>query len=104
MFATVRRYQNVDESRIPEITKKVDQSLMPRLSKLPGFGGYYLVESDKGALTSFSLFDTSAQADESSRVAAKWLTDEHLDAILPDAPKVTAGTVLAHTTNAAILA
>jgi hypothetical protein len=104
MFATVRRYQNVDESRIPEITKKVDQSLMPRLSRLPGFGGYYLIESDKGILTSFSLFETSTQAEESSRVAAKWLKDEHLDAIVPEAPKVTTGTVLVHTTNTAILA
>ncbi|MDX6378144.1 MAG: hypothetical protein QOE98_2447 [Gaiellaceae bacterium] len=104
MFATVRRYQSVDESRTPEITKKVDQTLMPRLSQLPGFGGYYLIESDKGVLTSFSLFETSAQADESGRVAAKWLKDEHLEAIVPEAPKVTGGTVLAHTTNTAILA
>ena len=104
MFATVRRYQSVDETRIAEIATKVDHTLMPRLSKLPGFGGYYLIESDKGVLTSFSLFETSAQADESGRVAAKWLKDEHLDAIVPDAPKVTTGTVLAHTTNTAILA
>jgi hypothetical protein len=104
MYATVRRYQSVDESRTPEITKKVDQSLMPRLSKLPGFGGYYLIESDKGILTSFSLFETSAQADESGRIAAKWLKDEHLDAIVPDAPKVTAGTVRAHTTRTPVLA
>jgi hypothetical protein len=103
MFATLRRYQSVDESRIAEITTKVDQTLMPRLSKLPGFGGYYLIESDKGVLTSFSLFETSAQADESSRVAAKWLKDEHLDAIVPDAPKVTTGTVLAHTTRTPVL-
>ena len=99
MFATVRRYQRVDESRIAEITTKVDHTLMPQLSKLPGFSGYYLIESEKGVLTSFSLFETSAQADESGRIAAKWLKDEKLDAIVPDAPNVTTGTVLAHSTR-----
>ena len=104
MHAAVRRYDGIDASRTAEIAKKVDQSLMPRLSKLPGFHGYYLIESDKGVLTSFGLFDTSSQADESSRVAAKWLQDEKLDAAFPNPPKVTAGTVIAHTTNVPVLA
>ena len=104
MHAAVRRYDGIDESRTAEITKKVDQSLMPRLSKLPGFNGYYLIESDKGVLTSVGLFETSAQADESSRVAAKWLHDEKLDTAFPNPPKVTAGAVIAHTTNVPVLA
>ena len=40
MHATVRRYEGVDESRTDELTKKLDESLLPRLSKLPGFEGY----------------------------------------------------------------
>ena len=104
MFATIRRYEGVDQSRTAEISRRVDESLMPRLTKLPGFGGYYLMDSGKGIVTSFTMFETSAQAEESSRVAAKWLKDEKLDGAIPNAPKVTAGEVLAHSKQTPVLA
>ena len=36
MHATVRRYEGVDTSRTDELTKKVNENLIPKLSKLPG--------------------------------------------------------------------
>ena len=44
MYATVRRYEGIDKARTDELTKKVGESLMPRMSKLPGFGGFFLIE------------------------------------------------------------
>jgi hypothetical protein len=41
MYATVRRYEGIDASHKDELTKKVGESLAPRLSKLPGFSGYF---------------------------------------------------------------
>ena len=70
MHATLRRYEGVDRERTDELTEKVTDSLMPRLSELPGFNGYYLIEAGEGVITSISLFETSAQADESTRVAS----------------------------------
>jgi hypothetical protein len=99
MYATVRRYEGVDESRIDELTKKVGESLLLRLSKLPGFGSYYLIESDNGVMSSIGFFDTSAHADESTRVAATWLREERLETALPNPPKITGGEVIAHKTN-----
>jgi hypothetical protein len=96
MHATVRRYEGSDQSKKDELTRKVGESLMPRLSKLPGFNGYYLIESGNGVFTSVGLFDSSAQGDESTRVAANWVRDENLETILPNPPKVTAGEVIAH--------
>jgi hypothetical protein len=105
MFATVRRYEGVDASRTDELSKKVNESLMPRLSKLPGFGGYYLIEAGNGVMTSVSLFETAAQADESSHLVFGWVQDEELDKALPNAPKITTGEVIAHhTTNRAMAA
>jgi len=46
-------------------------------------------------LTSISLFETSAQADESTRVASTWVKDENLDSALPNPPKITFGEVVA---------
>jgi hypothetical protein len=99
MHATVRRYEGVDQSRTDELTKKVGDSLLPRLSKLPGFEGYYVIEVDKGVMSSIDFFDTSAQADESNRVAAAWLREENLDAALPNPPKITGGEVIVHKAN-----
>jgi hypothetical protein len=99
MHATIRRYESVDQNRETELTKKVNESLMPRLSKLPGFGGYYLIEAKDGVMTSINLFDTSAHAEESTRVSADWIREEKLEAALPNPPKVTLGEVVAFKTN-----
>jgi hypothetical protein len=95
MHATVRRYDGVDESRTDELKQKVNETLLPRLSKLPGFDGYFLIEAGKGVMTSISLFDESAQADESTRVASSWVRDEKLENALPNPPKITLGEVIA---------
>jgi hypothetical protein len=104
MHATVRRYEGVDKSRTDELAKKVDESLMPRLSKLPGFEGYYLIETGDGVMSSIGLFETSAQADESSRVAATWVREEKLETALPNPPKITGGKVIVHKTNGIVRA
>ena len=104
MHATVRRYEGIDQTKKDELTRKVAESLMPTLSKLPGFHGYYLIEAGNGVFTSVGLFDTSAEGDESTRVAASWVRDEKLETILPNPPKVTAGEVIAHKTNGAFKA
>jgi hypothetical protein len=101
MYATVRRYEGVDKDRVDEVTKKFGESLAPRMSKLPGFDGFFLIEAGEGVMTSIGLFDTSEQAHESTRVAATWIRDEKLENALPNTPKITAGEVVVHETNGA---
>ena len=96
MHATIRRYEGVDQNRIAELTGKVNESLVPKLSKLEGFKGYYLIEAGNGVLSSLGLFETSAQADESTRVVSTWITDEKLESAFPSPPVVTSGKVMAH--------
>ena len=76
MYATVRRYEGIDKGRADEVTKKVGEKLVPRMSKLPGFDGYFLIEAGEGVMTSISLFETADQAHESTRVAATWIREE----------------------------
>jgi hypothetical protein len=104
MHATVRRYEGVDASRTDELTTKISEKLIPRLSELPGFDSYYLIEAGNGVMTSISLFDTSAHADESTQLAAGWVRDEQLEAALPNPPKITFGEVIAHKTNVLAMA
>jgi hypothetical protein len=95
MHATIRRYEGVDQNRTVELTGKVNETLVPKLSKLPGFKGYYLIEAGDGVLSSLGLFETREQADESSKVAAGWLRDEKLETAFPNAPMITSGQIVA---------
>ena len=96
MHATIRRYDGVDQNRKDELTRKVNETLVPKLSKLPGFAGYYLIEAGDGVFSSLGLFETLEQGKESSNVVATWIRDEKLDTMIPNAPKITMGKVVAH--------
>jgi hypothetical protein len=99
VHATIRRYEGIDQRRTDELVKNVGEKLLPRLSEMPGFKSYHLIEADKGVMSSIDFFDTSAQADESTRVAATWVHEEKLDTALPNPPKVTGGEVIVEKTN-----
>jgi hypothetical protein len=99
MHVTIRRYEGIDRNRTDELVKKVDESLIPTLSKMPGFNGYYLIKAQDGAMSSFGFFDTSAQADDSNRVAATWVRDEGLETALPNPPQIMDGEVLVYRTT-----
>ena len=99
MHATIRRYESIDQSRKSELIKMVDERLLPKLSELPGFNGYSLVDAGDGVVTSVGFFDTAAQADESTRIAAGWLREQKLETALPNAPKLTSGDVVVHKTR-----
>ena len=95
MHATIRRYEGVDPERTVELTKKVNETLVPQLRKLQGFKGYYLIEAGNGVFSSLGLFEAPEQIDESPRVASSWVTDEKLEGMLPNPPKITSGKIVA---------
>lgn len=95
MHATIRRYDGVDQNRIVELTDKVNETLVPKLSKMEGFKGYYLIDGGSGVFSSLGLFETADQADESTKFVATWIRDEGLQSVLPNQPKITSGKVMA---------
>jgi hypothetical protein len=96
MFATIRRYDGVDQNRTTELTAKVNETLVPKLSKLPGFAGYYLIDAGNGVFSSLGLFETPEQGMESTKLVTTWIREEKLDTILPNEPKITSGKIDAH--------
>ena len=103
MHATIRRYDGVDPNRTAELTDKVNKSLVPELRKLPGFMGYYLIETDNGAVfSSLGLFETSEQGEESTKVVASWIREQKFDSLLPNAPKITGGQVVVHSNGVSV--
>jgi hypothetical protein len=94
----------VDQSRSAELTRKVNETLVPKLEKLPGFAGYWLIEADNGVFSSLSLFETPEQSKESTNVVASWIRDEKLDTMIPNEPKVTSGKVVVHSDRVLVAA
>ena len=104
MHAIIRRYEGVDQNRATELTSKVNETLVPKLNKLPGFAGYYLIEAGHGVFSSLSLFETREQALESTKFVAAWIREEKLDTLLPNEPKITSGQVVAHSDRVLVAA
>jgi hypothetical protein len=102
MHATIRRYEGVDQTRTAELTRKVNETLVPKLSKLQGFKGYYVIESPNGVLSSLGLFENSEQVEESTKLAAGWVRDEKLDTAFPNPPQITSGKILVDSNRAAV--
>ena len=102
MHATIRRYDGVDQNRAVELTTKVNETLVPKLSKLPGFKGYYLIEADNGVFSSLNLFDTPEQSKESTKFVATWIREENLNTILPNEPKITSGRIVAQSNGVTV--
>ena len=104
MFATIRRYDGVDQNRSAELTRNVNQTLVPKLEKLSGFAGYWLIEADNGVFSSLSLFETPEQSKESTKLIAGWIRDEKLDTMIPNEPKITSGKVVAQSDRVLVAA
>ena len=84
-------------TRTNELVGKVNETLVPQLRELPGFAGYYLIEAGNGVLSSFGLFETPEQAEESDQ--ARREVDHRRElrtSAIPNAPKITSGKVVAH--------
>jgi hypothetical protein len=96
MHATIRRYDGVDQNRTSELVEKVNETLVPKLNKLPGFAGYYLVDAGNGVLSSLGLFETPEQGKESSSLVERWIREEKLETMIPNKPSITSGEVVAH--------
>ena len=96
MHATIRRYDGVDQNRSVELTSKVNETLVPKLNKLPGFAGYFLIDAGNGIFTSLGLFETPEQGMDSTKIVATWIRDEKLETLIPNQPKITSGEVVAH--------
>jgi hypothetical protein len=104
MHATIRRYEGIDATRIDDVVDSVNDTLVPRLRELSGFAGYYLIVGSGGVLSSLGLFETSEQADESTKLVSAWITDEKLESAMPNPPKITTGKVVAHSYRALAVA
>ena len=90
----------VDQNRTVELTRKVNETLVPQLSKLQGFKGYH----DRVRNVSSARSDSSRTRSRSrSRpLASSWVRDEKLETAFPNPPKITSGKIVAQSNGVAV--
>jgi hypothetical protein len=94
MYAVIRRYQ-FDQSASEELDRQIREILVPLLRDLPGFVTYYWLNTGAGSGASLSVFESRDGAEESVRVAAKFL-QENLSGLNISKPEIIEGEVQAH--------
>ena len=93
VYATVRRYEGVTDPA--EAGRRVAEGFVPLIREVQGFVAYYWVDAGGGVMISTSVFQDQAGAEESNTRAADWVA-ENLAQLLPNAPQITAGDVVAN--------
>lgn len=91
MFASIRQY-TVNPDRMEELIASLPE-VVEVISALPGFVSYNIVRGAGNVLLSTSLFQTEAQAQASSVVAAEWVR-QNIAALFAGPPGVVSGPVV----------
>jgi heme-degrading monooxygenase HmoA len=90
MYAVIRNYAGNNE--LADQLAARQGEVVELVSAIEGFRGYYLLRTDDGC-ASVTVYDDASGADESSRVAAAWISD-HASEINASTPQVSSGEVL----------
>jgi hypothetical protein len=91
MYASIRRYSGAD----PRLWDQLQQhraSLEAAFRRVPGFRSWYLVRTGSDGLTTVTLCDDQAGAEESVRTAANWIR-ENIPDLISGQPEVSTGEV-----------
>lgn len=94
MYAVIRKYQ-FDQGVSAELDRKIQEFFVPLLKNVQGFVAYYWLDDGKGTGASLSVFQDQAGAEESVRIAAKFVA-QHLGGLTLGSPEITQGVVQAY--------
>ena len=90
-WLTVRQYEGVTNTK--EAERLVKEGFVPLIGKLPGFISYYWTDAGNGVMISVSVYTNKEAEEESNRIAADFVK-QHMAALLPNPPRITAGHVV----------
>ncbi|MDQ6918938.1 MAG: hypothetical protein M3Z98_06230 [Candidatus Dormibacteraeota bacterium] len=84
MYMVIRRYA-IQPGKVDEVVRKVDEQYLEKLRIIPGYEGYYVIDSGDGKITSITLSADEDVAKETNRLSKEWvdtwLQDVHLDLV-----------------------
>ena len=94
MYATVRRAKFRPGS-LDEVVQRVNDTFVPSITTMPGFVDFYLVRLDNDTVSTLSVFETQAEAQEANTFFADWAKRE-LASLLQGPPEIAVGEVAIH--------
>ena len=92
MFTIIRKFR-LTRGSAEEVSRRGAGSFVPLLQELPGFRGYYLLESGLKVLISIRVFDSADEALASNEIAPTWMRENVLE-FVKGMPEVMVGNVL----------
>jgi len=88
----VLRHYTLDPKDIDEVIRRIAAGGVPIIKAIPGFVSYGIMDAGHGHMVTYSVYETKAGAEESTRKAAAWVK-EHIAAMVPSPPRVVEGEV-----------
>ena len=77
------------------LMRRCDEELVPVVSEIDGFNGYYAVDAGDGVIATISIFEHEGGAEQANKLA-KQFWKEKLSGLLQANPQVTEGKALVH--------
>ena len=93
MYAAIRQVK-ARPGAADEFAQRVKDAISI-ISGVSGFMGYYVVYAPDDTVTSISIFNSVAEAEESNRLALAWIEDNLAPLVMGPA-SATAGPVIVH--------
>jgi hypothetical protein len=94
MYAAIRQTK-VKPGMVEELTQRIQDEAVPVLSGVSGFQAFYAVHGADDSLTTISIYDSQANAEEANRVMVGWIR-ENLAPLLSVPPTPTEGNVIVY--------
>jgi heme-degrading monooxygenase HmoA len=91
MYIVVRRY-TFKAGSTDEVARRAQEGFVPLIRQTPGFVSYYGVAEGNDRIFTVSIFQDQAGADESTKRAANWIS-QNLAEFVQGTPEIVAGEV-----------
>jgi hypothetical protein len=91
MYTVIRNYQGEALDVVEQLRQRAD-SVKDLLRGIDGFVAYYLLDTRDGGFATISVYEERAGAEESTRAASKWVSENIAD-WTPNPPMVVQGEV-----------
>jgi hypothetical protein len=91
MHGVLRRY-TLKPKDVDEVVRRIAEGGVPIIKAIPGFVSYAITDAGNGTLVTYSVYESPAGTEESSKKAASWVK-ENIASMLPTPPQVLAGVI-----------
>ena len=91
MHGVLRRH-TLKPKDVDEVIRRITEGGVPIIKAIPGFVSYAITDAGNGTLVTYSVYESSAGTEESTKKAASWLK-ENIASMMPTPPQVSTGVV-----------